>query len=221
MCRAKITRDIFDTPSSKGDEWREWLEEKQENRKLGYQVSKAIREHVERVESENRELRDRHVRRVVADDARKEDPRRHVVARRLRDRGDLRDRAACDRRERHADARAVIVVRKVDLPREEVREADSAGAADAKRIGLVDILGGLDKAIEIAAKKAKLKDYRTVELPKLEDPFTSFISGFSAKVRSNIVDAELGNERIIYHNIQKMLSMQGILARMPYDINFY
>ncbi len=94
-------------------------------------------------------------------------------------------------------------------------------ATDAKRIGLVDIIGGLDKAIEIAAAKAHLKDYRVVDLPKLDDPLTLLMNDFSAKIKASVISSELGSEKAIYYNLKNTLSRQGILARMPGEINIY
>lgn len=95
------------------------------------------------------------------------------------------------------------------------------GAIDAKNLGLVDEIGGIDVAIEIAAKKAKTKTYRIVELPKQEDPLTTLLNGFSAKVKGNVIKSELGNEYTIYNNIKEILSRQGINARMPFELNLY
>ncbi|HEY4786323.1 MAG TPA: signal peptide peptidase SppA [Bacteroidales bacterium] len=95
------------------------------------------------------------------------------------------------------------------------------GAMDAKKIGLVDVIGGIDKAIEIAAKKAKLKNYRVTELPKQEDPLTEFLKDFSTKVRSNVIKSELGNEYDIYNNLKQALDRQGVVARIPYELNIY
>ncbi len=44
--------------------------------------------------------------------------------------------------------------------------------ADAKGIGLVDTLGGLDLAISIAAERAGIKDYSVKEYPKEKDTWT-------------------------------------------------
>jgi hypothetical protein len=56
MCRTRISRE-YDGPS-KADVWRQWLEEKLEKRKLGYQVSRAIRDHVDKVQRENERLQE-------------------------------------------------------------------------------------------------------------------------------------------------------------------
>ncbi len=47
--------------------------------------------------------------------------------------------------------------------------------ADAIKIKLVDELGGLNDAIAYAAKKAKLKNYKLLELPKQKNPFDEFL----------------------------------------------
>jgi protease IV len=94
-------------------------------------------------------------------------------------------------------------------------------ATDALKIGLVDSLGGVDKAIEIASKKAKLSNYRIVELPKQEDPLTTFINDFSTRIRNSIIKSELGSEEAVYYNIKQMVNRKGILTRMPYDLTIY
>jgi protease-4 len=94
-------------------------------------------------------------------------------------------------------------------------------APDARRLGLVDVIGGMDRAIEIAAKKAKVKSYRIVELPKQEDPLTTLLNDFSAKVRSNIIKSELGDKEVIYKNIKEIMTRQGINARMPFELTLY
>ena len=42
--------------------------------------------------------------------------------------------------------------------------------SDAVEIGLVDVIGGLSDAIEIAAEKAGVDKYTIVEFPKLDEP---------------------------------------------------
>jgi protease IV len=95
-------------------------------------------------------------------------------------------------------------------------------ATDAKKIGLVDAIGGIDVAIEIAATKIKSKEYRLVELPKREEnTLNAILSGFSEKVKSNVIKSELGNEYEIYKNIKEVLSRQGLMTRMPFELKLY
>lgn len=60
MCRARITeRDIHYRVSDNVDYWRRWLEEKAEKRKLGWAVSKAIKDLVHNMEAEVRRMKSR------------------------------------------------------------------------------------------------------------------------------------------------------------------
>ncbi len=92
-------------------------------------------------------------------------------------------------------------------------------AIDAKRLGLVDVIGSLQNAVDIAAKKAKLSEYRIVELPKREDALTSLLSGLTAHVRQDAIQKELGETSRIYYNIKDITGRKGILARLPFDLN--
>ncbi|NJK87479.1 MAG: hypothetical protein HC906_17350 [Bacteroidales bacterium] len=57
---------------------------------------------------------------------------------------------------------------------DEIGEGRVWSGSNAIDIKLIDSFGGLKDAIKIAAEKANLEEYRVVELPKLEDPLTSF-----------------------------------------------
>lgn len=94
-------------------------------------------------------------------------------------------------------------------------------ASDAQKLGLIDLIGDLNKSIEVAAKIAHLKDYQIVELPKSESPLSLLFNDLSSKMREKIVSSELGNEQIIYSNIKQVLNLQGVQALMPYQITIY
>ncbi len=89
---------------------------------------------------------------------------------------------------------------------------------EAKQIGLVDEFGGLNKAIEIAAKKAKLNEYRTVALPEMNDPFSELLSNLRDNASSYFMKKELGSNYAQYLQIKNVMKYQGIQARMSYDI---
>lgn len=58
MCRVSITRDRWQMDDEdRAAYWRKFIQAKDENRKLGFEVSRAIRNHVTAVESENKELK--------------------------------------------------------------------------------------------------------------------------------------------------------------------
>jgi len=92
---------------------------------------------------------------------------------------------------------------------------------DALELGLIDIHGGLEKAIELAAEMAGLEEYRVQSLPVLEDPLTALMNQLTgnAMMRTDrILRRELGEEYIHYRKIRDIRNMQGIQAVMPYEI---
>lgn len=95
------------------------------------------------------------------------------------------------------------------------------GARDALRIGLVDELGDFNRALEVAAAKAKLKDYKIVELPKQEDAIEALFSSFSTKVQKIVMDKDSYSYMQLMKQLDKILSCQGIQARLPYDLKVY
>ncbi len=88
---------------------------------------------------------------------------------------------------------------------------------DAKQIGLVDEFGGLKEAIAIAAKKANLTEYRTVNLPEEEDPIEKLIKTFGASASTYMVKQELGENYTYYEQMKKVQHMHGIKMRMMFD----
>jgi protease-4 len=110
------------------------------------------------------------------------------------------------------------------MTKEEVDEIGQGrvwSGANAIEIGLIDEFGGLEKAIEIAAQSANLEKYRVVDLPKLKDPFQQFLENIQGNVKASILKDELGNEYKYYQRLQDIKNMQGIQARIPYDIELY
>lgn len=88
----------------------------------------------------------------------------------------------------------------------------------AKKIGLVDVLGGLEDAIEIAASKAGLEKYKITNYPKEKDPFEELMSGFSGDVKAKILEQELGEEAKYLKEFQSWKNRKGVQAIMPYQI---
>ena len=91
---------------------------------------------------------------------------------------------------------------------------------DAKKIGLIDEFGGLEKAIESAAALAEIEDYRTISLPKQKDPFTEFLEGLNQTKLSDILSDELDliNKKDII-TIQEMIKSDKIQTRLPYILS--
>jgi protease IV len=91
----------------------------------------------------------------------------------------------------------------------------------SKEIKLVDCFGGLNEAIKIAAAKAKLKNYRVTELPKLEDPFTQLMQMLTDEASTRAVRSELGENYRYYKQLKDFMKLQGIQARLPYNVEVY
>ena len=89
---------------------------------------------------------------------------------------------------------------------------------DAKKIGLVDIYGGLDKAVKIAAYKAKIKDYRITSLPKKKDPINELIMEIGKNNNSNFSFFNSINHNLINNYIKDLEKLEKIQARIPYFI---
>lgn len=92
---------------------------------------------------------------------------------------------------------------------------------DAKSIGLVDVIGGIDDAVNIAAKMAKLDNYRIVELPRQKEFFEVLMEDLSTEAKTWLIGEELGDSYKYYREIQNMVRQQGILMRMPYSLMVY
>ena len=106
-----------------------------------------------------------------------------------------------------------------------VAQIDSIGqgrvwsGADAKRIGLIDDFGGLNFAIETAAKLAKLSKYRITELPEQKDPFTMIMEEIGKDNSSRILKSELGENYAYLNYIREIAQMKGVQARLPFQIS--
>ncbi|MDE6451564.1 MAG: signal peptide peptidase SppA, partial [Odoribacter sp.] len=89
---------------------------------------------------------------------------------------------------------------------------------DAQKIGLVDVLGGMEDAIRIAARKANIEEYDIVEYPKLKNPIEAFFTDLTGNVKSRLMKEELGAFYPTWQQLKNTIRNQGILARIPYDI---
>ena len=91
----------------------------------------------------------------------------------------------------------------------------------AQENGLVDTLGGLNAAIALAADKADLETYRVNEVLSTEDPFAAILSGLGAKIRASVLRSEMGSDTYVqYNKVKSVVSKNGVMAMMPYEIRF-
>ena len=94
------------------------------------------------------------------------------------------------------------------------------GAA-AKELGLVDELGGLDKALEIAVQKAGVESYSVINFPSPENPIMSLLD----KSKEDYIQGQISRTMGEYHDyikfIQNIKDMDHIQARMPFTLNIH
>lgn len=90
--------------------------------------------------------------------------------------------------------------------------------AQAKERGLVDVLGGLETTIQIAAERIKAgDDYRVVYFPAKKMWFETLFEDFGNNIKANWIKAELGEAYPTYVKVQKLKNYQGVQVRMPQD----
>jgi len=91
----------------------------------------------------------------------------------------------------------------------------------ALKIGLVDTLGDLQTAINIAAKLANLKSYRTAEYPEeKEGKWDKVIKAMSDREdNDDDVKAQLGVFYPYFKQLKTLTTMKGVQARMPYNLD--
>ena len=89
---------------------------------------------------------------------------------------------------------------------------------EAKQNGLVDELGGLEKAVELAAAQAKLgKDYRLKLMPVQKNFLDQIMEQLGGQAKISVLKAELGDLYPVVKQMQKLKTMEGIQARLPID----
>ncbi|MDR0231764.1 MAG: signal peptide peptidase SppA [Dysgonamonadaceae bacterium] len=92
--------------------------------------------------------------------------------------------------------------------------------AQALTIGLVDELGGLNRAIEIAAERANLEKFVTNHYPEQKDFLTLLLEDSFGGVKVNLLKSMLNETEYRHYSLIKNLEKQdNIQARMPFDVD--
>lgn len=91
------------------------------------------------------------------------------------------------------------------------------------RVGLVDDLGGLDRALQSAAALAELEEYRTTSYPKVKEPLQMILEQWLGEenVRAQaLLKHELGAHYEQYELVKQLLESRGAQARLPVLVSF-
>ena len=101
---------------------------------------------------------------------------------------------------------------------EKIAEGRVWTGATAKELGLVDELGGLDKALEIAAQQAEVETYSVINYPDKSDIFSSLLD----KGKKDYIDGKISETLGEYYDyakfIQGLKNADRIQARMPFEL---
>lgn len=92
---------------------------------------------------------------------------------------------------------------------------------DALDAGLVDNIGGLQDAIDEAAKLAGLEKYEVKEYPEKKNPFNEFVEAWQTKVEFNQLKKSLGPLNAYFKVFKELQKARGVQARLPYFIKIY
>ena len=92
---------------------------------------------------------------------------------------------------------------------------------DALKVGLVDLEGDLEDAIEVASAKAGIEDdykvkYYPVQKPFIEQLLTELGGG---EQEARFIDKNIPQLKPYFNALLQLKERMGIQARMPYDLN--
>ena len=89
----------------------------------------------------------------------------------------------------------------------------------AKENGLIDVLGGLQTAIDIAAAKAGIEDdYKLRYYPVKKTAIEELLDEMSGSSQAKMIKSELGEFYPYLDLLQKVKNMRGVQARVPFEI---
>lgn len=102
----------------------------------------------------------------------------------------------------------------------EIAQGRVWSGAEAKEIGLVDHLGGLETALARAAALAEIEDYKTIAYPKFEEDFESILEKLFSGPFGKLT-AQLPPEVALWLRQKDILQNPAnrIQARLPYTLN--
>lgn len=90
----------------------------------------------------------------------------------------------------------------------------------AKELGLVDELGDIDKALDIAVAKADIENYTVISYPAKQDFFSSlFETKPTNYVEAQLLKSKLGEYYRQFDLLKNLQEKSMIQARVPFELN--
>lgn len=91
---------------------------------------------------------------------------------------------------------------------------------EAKDKGLVDIIGGFNDAVKIAAEKANISgDYKIRYYPKRKSFYELLLEEAADDAKVKAMKQELGDQYVLYKKWSSIKEYQGAQARLPYEFS--
>lgn len=109
-----------------------------------------------------------------------------------------------------------------NIPLEEMKKIAEGrvwSGIDAKKANLVDVLGGMEDAIDIAVKSAGIEeDYRIRYYPEQKTWIEKLLSSLESDIEVRTLKQQLGEFYPYVHHLKELQQMQGVQARLPFEI---
>jgi protease-4 len=112
-----------------------------------------------------------------------------------------------------------------NITQEELKQVASGRVwtgVQAKEKRLVDVLGGYDDAIRIAAEKAGIADNYKVKLyPRVKTFYQQLVEGLEENAKVSTLKKEMGQYYMYYQSWEHIKSYHGVQARMPFEFQIH
>ncbi|HEY0740452.1 MAG TPA: signal peptide peptidase SppA [Chryseosolibacter sp.] len=94
--------------------------------------------------------------------------------------------------------------------------------AQAKERKLVDVLGGFNDAVRIAANKANVgDDYKVRYYPRQKPFFEQLVTQLEENASTSKIESELGELKVYYNQLRKVQHYQGAEAILPFELQIH
>ena len=97
------------------------------------------------------------------------------------------------------------------------------GGQKARGLGLVDEIGGLQDAVNCAARLAKTSDYRLREYPEPKNFLELLLNDYKETVKMKSIREDLGDQGLKwYKTMTDIKSMAGVpQMRLPFQLDIF
>jgi len=88
----------------------------------------------------------------------------------------------------------------------------------ARELGLVDELGGIDRAIKLAVDLSGIVNYTIINVSAADDFFKDLLGKQLDDIKTSMLKQMLGEEYDYFRTLRHIKTVSGIQTRLPYDL---